>query len=75
MADIRSDEEEIRYWKEAYWNLIYNRSYAPAGIYQFLREVDHLRELNHKQAGMIMDLQFRLKHQRSLRDSKWWDYE
>lgn len=61
MADIRIPEEEAQYWKDAYWNLIWNKDYAPAEIYPLLQEINQLRNLNHKQAGMLMGWENTLK--------------
>lgn len=62
-------------WKKAYWDLIYNRSYAPAEIYPLLREIDQLRELIHKQAGMIMELEFMLSCIHRTGDTLYVDYQ
>lgn len=47
-------------WKKAYWDLIHNRSYAPAELYPLLQQIDQLTEKNELQASMLMELHFYL---------------
>jgi hypothetical protein len=59
-ADRPSEVEKINYWRNAFWDVMFNRSYAPAEIYPLLHEIDQLRELNQIQASKIMHLELLL---------------
>lgn len=60
-------------WKKAYWDVIWNRSYAPAEIYPMLQEIDTLRKLNQFQAAKLMEQDFYLSCIRFVGDTVYID--
>jgi hypothetical protein len=58
----------IIYWRNAFWDLMYHRNYGPNA--HLLKEIDQLRELNHTQAGRIMELEFENRCLRRVHDTK-----
>ena len=60
--------DQIIYWRNAFWDLIHNRKYGPNS--QLIRQIEELRELNQKQAGRIMELEFDNRCLRRVHDTK-----
>lgn len=54
----------MRRWQDRYYDLLFNRYYSPEPMYTILKEVDLLRDLNHKQAARIMELEHDLRMSR-----------